>query len=205
MQTDEVAHPWASALYDAVFLYALAATRVIGDGGDASDGKALVAAMKNISFDGMRQVKLHANGDVAYIVMAYLVLLVMAYAGQARRERRYARDVLGDELRASGRRDAVGRGVQVLRGWAREQQRLSHLAGAPTFFFHRTSRSMPTANAEGFLPILRSATTRLVEDAVPTATRPRRIRPSPSALAVGTLRTKKRDPKKGIGSAGRLS
>ena len=66
---------YAAALYDAVFLYARAATEVIDNGKnvDGADhpniGEALVAAMKNISFDGMAgHVKLDANGDLIDIL-----------------------------------------------------------------------------------------------------------------------------------------
>ena len=58
-------NPEATQLYNAVYLYAHAATNVLAMGGTVSNGSAIVDAMKNISFVGIgqRTVKLDINGD----------------------------------------------------------------------------------------------------------------------------------------------
>ena len=45
---------FAASLYDAVFLFAHAATRMLSEGGDVQDGKLMVQTMHNISFDGIQ-------------------------------------------------------------------------------------------------------------------------------------------------------
>ena len=58
-------NPFAANLYDAVFLFAHAATRMLAAGGDIGDGALVVREMKNISFVGIQQrlVDLDENGD----------------------------------------------------------------------------------------------------------------------------------------------
>ena len=67
---------YAASLYDAVFLFAHAATRVISEGGDVNDGSAIVEAMTKTSFEGIlqRSVELDENGDAIepYAVMNYV-------------------------------------------------------------------------------------------------------------------------------------
>ena len=67
---------YAASLFDAVLLFAHAATRVLASGGNVRDGTALVKAMTNISFEGIQQrrVELDANGDAIepYSIMSYL-------------------------------------------------------------------------------------------------------------------------------------
>ena len=51
----------AAPLYDALLLYAHAATRLLELGGEVDDGLALVKVMENISFEGIKKqpVKVH--------------------------------------------------------------------------------------------------------------------------------------------------
>ena len=67
---------YAASLYDAVFLFAHAATRVISEGSDVDDGSAIVEAMTKTSFEGIlqRSVELDENGDAIepYAVMNYV-------------------------------------------------------------------------------------------------------------------------------------
>ena len=61
--------------YDAIFMYAHAATQVLAAGGKPNDGAALVKAMRNISFQGIQQrVVLDENGDAVqpFSIMNYV-------------------------------------------------------------------------------------------------------------------------------------
>ena len=67
----------AGNLWNSVFLYAHAATRVLEAGGAASDGTALVEVMKNLppfTTGGKHTVKLDENGDMIepYAIMNYV-------------------------------------------------------------------------------------------------------------------------------------
>ena len=44
--------PYSASLYNAVYLFAHAATRVLSDGGDSTNGTALVEAMRSLTFEG---------------------------------------------------------------------------------------------------------------------------------------------------------
>ena len=67
---------YAIALYNAVYLFAHAATRVLREGGDVKNGLAMVEAMRGVSFKGVleRSVELDENGFVfeSYSIMNYL-------------------------------------------------------------------------------------------------------------------------------------
>ena len=66
----------AANLWDAVYLFAHAATRVIAAGGSVNDGIGLVKEMRNISFQGIEQVVvLNEDGDrlESYEVMNYVL------------------------------------------------------------------------------------------------------------------------------------
>lgn len=67
---------YAAELFDAVYLFAHAATRVMEAGGDVSSGAQMMQVMRNISFVGIQQrtVALDANGDAIqpYSVMNYV-------------------------------------------------------------------------------------------------------------------------------------
>ena len=66
------------ALYDAVMLYAHAATRVLSEGGDLADGEAVTKAVRSTSIDGMggSVVSLDSSGDrvESYEVMNIVLL-----------------------------------------------------------------------------------------------------------------------------------
>ena len=63
--TDTFVSNYALRLYESVFLFAHAAHRVLGAGGTIRDGRAMVAAMKNVSFQGIQQtVRLSQQGDI---------------------------------------------------------------------------------------------------------------------------------------------
>ena len=65
VRPDSVLIPYSVALYDAVMLYAHAATTVMSDGGDLHDGQALTNAIQNATFDGVEgsTVALSQDGD----------------------------------------------------------------------------------------------------------------------------------------------
>ena len=67
---------FAAPLYDAIELYARAATKVLSDGGDVVDGTAVTAALRNTSFVGVEgvAVNLDGHGDRlgSYIAMSYV-------------------------------------------------------------------------------------------------------------------------------------
>ena len=73
---DDINDGFASALYDAVYLFAHAASRVLLEGGEIDDGAAAVRAMRNLSFEGVlgQTVELDEHGDriEAYSVMNYV-------------------------------------------------------------------------------------------------------------------------------------
>ena len=62
---DLVDIPHSVALYNAIWLYARAATKVLSEGGDLTDGKAVTAAVRNTTFEGAGNlaVDLNKNGD----------------------------------------------------------------------------------------------------------------------------------------------
>ena len=70
---DSVDLTYSAALYNAITLYAHAATRVMSEGGDLQDGEAVTAAVRNTSFIGLggSLVALDSKGDLitSYEVM----------------------------------------------------------------------------------------------------------------------------------------
>ena len=70
---DSVDLTYSAALYNAITLYAHAATRVMSEGGDLQDGEAVTAAVRNTSFIGLggSLVVLDSKGDLitSYEVM----------------------------------------------------------------------------------------------------------------------------------------
>ena len=69
--------PYSAALYDAIMLYAHAATKVLSKGGDLRDGKTMTAAFRDTSFMGIGHniVALDEQGDriESYEVMNYVL------------------------------------------------------------------------------------------------------------------------------------
>ena len=67
---------FAAPLYDAIELYARAATKVLSDGGDVVDGTAVTAALRNTSFVGVEGVAVDIDGHGdrlgSYIAMSYV-------------------------------------------------------------------------------------------------------------------------------------
>ena len=62
---NEETNGFATSLYDAVILFARAATAIMDAGGSVRDGRAVVAAMKNVSFNGMNGlIQLDSYGDL---------------------------------------------------------------------------------------------------------------------------------------------
>ena len=74
---DSVDLTFSVALHEAVMLYAHAATKVLAEGGDLRDGRAVTAALRNTVFEGVggTEVVLDSNGDriESYEVMNYVV------------------------------------------------------------------------------------------------------------------------------------
>jgi hypothetical protein len=68
---------YSQTLYDAVMLYAHAATKVLSEGGDLRDGQAVTAAVRSTTFEGVggSAVVLDENGDrvESYEIMNYVV------------------------------------------------------------------------------------------------------------------------------------
>ena len=67
---------YSQTLYDAVMLYAHAATKVLSEGGDLRDGQAVTAAARNTTFVGVggSVVALDSRGDrIEYEMMNYVV------------------------------------------------------------------------------------------------------------------------------------
>ena len=75
--TNACMYRYAPALFDAILLYAHAATRVLSEGGDLADGKAVTAAVRNTSFVGRENsvVALDKQGDriESYMVLNYIL------------------------------------------------------------------------------------------------------------------------------------
>ena len=53
LSTDSVDLPYAAALYDAIMLFAHAATKVMSEGGDLYDAQAVTAAVRNTTIKGV--------------------------------------------------------------------------------------------------------------------------------------------------------
>ena len=74
---DSVDLVYSAALHDAIMLYAHAATKVLSEGGSLRDGKAVTAAVRSTTFEGVggTLVALDSNGDglQSYEVMNYVV------------------------------------------------------------------------------------------------------------------------------------
>ena len=74
---DSVDLVYSAALYDAIMLYAHAVTRLMSEGGDLRDGKAVTAAVRNTSFAGVggTVVALDSKGDriESYEVMNFVM------------------------------------------------------------------------------------------------------------------------------------
>ena len=74
---DEVDLTYSIALHNAIMLYAHAATKVLSEGGDLSDGTAVTAAVRTTTFEGVGgiTVALDEKGDriESYEVMNYVV------------------------------------------------------------------------------------------------------------------------------------
>jgi ABC-type branched-subunit amino acid transport system substrate-binding protein len=76
-RANEKTHVFAASLYDAVILFAHAATVMIDRNESLGDGRSVVAAMMNVSFDGMTGwVQLDKNGDLrsSTRVMNYILI-----------------------------------------------------------------------------------------------------------------------------------
>ena len=97
---------YSAALYDAIMLYAHAATRVLSEGGNLRDGEAVTATTRNTVFMGVGRtvVALDSSGDriASYEVMNYVVgpsdvmsiVAVGLYNSSARHYRAYERPVV---------------------------------------------------------------------------------------------------------------
>ena len=74
---DSVDLVFSAALHDAIMLYAHAATKLMSDGGNLQDGRAVTAAVRSTSFIGVggTVVTLDSNGDriESYEVMNYVL------------------------------------------------------------------------------------------------------------------------------------
>ena len=74
---DAVDLTYSTALYDAILLYAHAATQVMSEGHDVHNGEAVTAALRSTVFTGVRgsAVELDSNGDRidSYEVMNYVL------------------------------------------------------------------------------------------------------------------------------------
>ena len=74
---DSVDLPYSAALYDAVMLYAHAATKVLTQGGDLHDGQAVTEAVRSTRFEGVGNsvVSLDKHGDriQSYEMMNYIL------------------------------------------------------------------------------------------------------------------------------------
>ena len=67
---------YSTALYDAIMLYARAATTVLSEGGNLRDGEAVTAAVRSTTFEGVQgHVALDVNGDriESYEVMNFVL------------------------------------------------------------------------------------------------------------------------------------
>ena len=68
---------YGAALYDAIMLYARAATKVLAEGGDLHDARAVTAAVRNTEFEGVGGsiVSIDEQGDriESYEVLSYVV------------------------------------------------------------------------------------------------------------------------------------
>ena len=77
ISADSVDLTYSTALYDAIMLYAHAATKVLSEGGDLYNSQAVTAAMMNTTFEGVggRTVALDSHGDriESYEVMNYVL------------------------------------------------------------------------------------------------------------------------------------
>ena len=76
ISADEVDLTYSATLSDAIMVYAHAVEKVLSEGGDLSDSRAVIAAMRSKSFVGIggRPVHLDKNGDriESYEVMNYV-------------------------------------------------------------------------------------------------------------------------------------
>ena len=77
LSPDSVDITYSVALFEAIMLYAHAATKVMSDGGDLQDGEAVTAAVRNVSFTGVggSVVTLDSKGDrvESYELMNYVL------------------------------------------------------------------------------------------------------------------------------------
>ena len=77
VDADSIDLTYSQTLYDAVMLYAHAATKVLSEGGDLRDGQAVTAAVRSTTFEGVggSAVALDENGDriESFEVMNYVV------------------------------------------------------------------------------------------------------------------------------------
>ena len=77
LPADSVDLTYSAALHDAIMLYAHAATKVLSEGGDLHDGKAVTVAMRSTTFEGAggTAVALDEQGDRlgSYEVMNYVM------------------------------------------------------------------------------------------------------------------------------------
>ena len=77
ISADSVDLTYSATLHDAVMLYALAATKVLSEGGDVRDGLAVTKAVRNTTFKGVGGVvvALDSQGDriESYQVMSYVL------------------------------------------------------------------------------------------------------------------------------------
>jgi len=85
VDADSIDLTYSQTLYDAVMLYAHAATKVLSDGGDLRDGQAVTAAVRSTTFEGVggSAVALDENGDrvESYEIMNYVVGADSAISG----------------------------------------------------------------------------------------------------------------------------
>ena len=77
---DSVQLTYSTALYDAIMLYAHAATKVMSEGGDLQDGEAVTDAVRNTTIEGVggTPVALDSNGDR---IESYEVMNIVLEAG----------------------------------------------------------------------------------------------------------------------------
>ena len=77
VDADSIDLTYSQTLYDAVMLYAHAATKVLSEGGDLRDGQAVTAAVRSTTFEGVggSALVLDENGDrvESYEIMNYVV------------------------------------------------------------------------------------------------------------------------------------
>ena len=96
---------FSAALYDAVMLYARAVTKVVSEGGNVYDGRAVTAAVRSMTFEGVGGTKAfdeHGDPIESYEVMTYVLkvrdvmssVAVGVYNSSVGQYKAYEREVL---------------------------------------------------------------------------------------------------------------